>query len=102
MVGAGFLLGVLGWIGGIVPTHPSTMVLVAGGAAVLNAVAGIVTERGWHRWWLIYVLALLDALLVGVPVLWFGHGGLVAGSFIAVRPYPLAPAQPVGQLLVLL
>ena len=102
MVGAGFLLGVLGWIGGIVPTHPSTMVLVAGGAAVLNAVTGIVTERGWHRWWLIYVLALLDALLVGVPVLWFGHGGLVAGFFIAVLPYAFDQGQAVGDFLVLI
>src|SRR2546425_332222 len=102
MVGTGFLIGVLGWIGGIVKTHPTTMVLIAGGAAVLNAVAGIITERGWYRWWLLYVLALLDALRVGVPVLWFGHGGLVAGFFIAVLPYAFDQGQAVGDFLVLI
>ncbi len=102
MVGAGFLLGVLGWIAGVVPTHPTTMVLVAGGVAVLNAVAGIISERGWYRWWLIYVLALLDAVLVGVPVVWFGHGGLVAAFFIAVLPYAFDQGQAVGDFLVLI
>jgi methyl-accepting chemotaxis protein len=102
MVGAGFLLGALGWIAGVVPTHPTTMVLVAGAVAVLNAVAGIISERGWYRWWLIYVLALLDALLVGVPVVWFGHGGLVAAFFIAVLPYAFDQGQAVGDFLVLI
>jgi len=68
MVGTGFLIGVLGWIAGVVKTRPTTMVLLAGGAAVLNAITGLITERGWYRFWLIYALALLDALLVGVPV----------------------------------
>src|SRR3989441_11532084 len=102
MVGTGFLIGVLGWIGGIVKTRPTTMVLIAGGAAVLNAVAGIITERGWYRWWLIYVLALMDALLVGVPVVWFGHGGLVAAFFIAVLPYAFDQGRTVGDFLVLI
>jgi len=102
MVGAGFLIGVVGWIGGLVRTHPATMVLVAGGVAVVNAVAGLITERGWYRWWLIYVLALLDALLVGVPVVWFGRGGLVAAFFIAVLPYAFDQGPAVGDFLVLI
>ena len=102
MVGTGFLIGVLGWIAGVVKTRPTTMVLLAGGAAVLNAITGLITERGWYRFWLIYVLALLDALLVGVPVVWFGHGGLVAAFFIAVLPYAFDQGQAVGDFLVLI
>src|SRR5207244_10962540 len=47
------------------------MVLLAGGGLILNALLGIINERGWYRWWLIYALALLDVLLVAVLVVWF-------------------------------
>ena len=46
MVTVGLLIGILGWVGGTVHTRPSTMVLVAGGAALLNALVGMVNERG--------------------------------------------------------
>ena len=102
IIGAGLLIGLLGWIGGAVHARPATMVLIAGGAAVLNALLGLIGERGWYRWWLIYVLALLDALLVGGLVVWFGHGGLVAAFFIAVLPYAFDQGQAVGDFLVLI
>jgi methyl-accepting chemotaxis protein len=102
IVTVGLLIGIVGWIGGMVRTRPGTMVLVAGGAAVLNALVGMVNERGWYRWWLIYALALFDALLVGVLVVWFGHGGLVAAFFIAVLPYAFDQGHAVGDFLVLI
>jgi len=96
------VLGVLGWLSGAVRTHPRTMVLVTGSAAILNALAGIVDERGWYRWWLVYVLALFDAVLVGVLVVWYGHGGLVAAFLIAVLPYAFDQGEAVGDFLVLM
>ena len=102
MVGVGLLIGMLGWIGGTVRTRPGTMVLVAGGAALLNALVGMVNERGWYRWWLVYALAMLDAVLVSVLVVWFGHGGLVAAFFIAVLPYAFDQGHTVGDFLVLI
>jgi methyl-accepting chemotaxis protein len=76
-------------------------VLTAGAAAVLNALLGLLNERGWYRWWLLYVLALLDVLLVSVLLVWFGHGGLVAAFFIAVLPYTFDQGRGVGDFLVL-
>ena len=102
VVAAGPLLGMLGRIGGAVQTPPVTLALVAAGAAVLNGLLGMVHRRGWYRWWLVYGLALLDALLVGVLVVWFGHGGLVAAFFIAVLPYTFDQGHAVGSFLVLI
>src|SRR5262249_11377255 len=102
MIGAGVVIGVLGWVSGAVRTHPGTMVLVAGIAGALNLLAGMIVERGWYRWWLIYVLAFFDVLLVGVLVVWFGHGGFVAAFFIAVLPYAFDQGQAVGDFLVLI
>jgi hypothetical protein len=102
MVTVGFLIGILGWVGGTVRTRPGTMVLMAGGAALLNALVGMVNERGWYRWWLIYAFAMLDAVLVSVLVVWFGHGGLVAAYFIAVLPYAFDQGHAVGDFLVLI
>src|SRR5216117_2422732 len=77
LVGLGLPLGIIGWGFGAVRTRPGTMVLLGGGGLILNALLGIINERGWYRWWLIYALALLDVLLVAVLVVWFGHGGFV-------------------------
>ncbi|OLC06654.1 MAG: hypothetical protein AUH41_12345 [Gemmatimonadetes bacterium 13_1_40CM_66_11] len=95
------VLGVLGRLGGVTDTRLGTIVLVAGGAAVLNAIVGLINERGWYRWWFIYMLPLLDVLLVNVLVVWFGHGGVVAALFIAVLPYAFDQGQAVGDFLVL-
>src|SRR5262245_50720229 len=95
------VLGVLGKLGGITNISFGTIVLFAGGAAVVNAIVGMINERGWYRWWFIYLLPLLDVLLVNVLVLWFGHGGVVAGLFIAVLPYAFDQGQAVGDFLVL-
>src|SRR5256886_14022052 len=87
-IAAGLLvLGVLGRLSGTIDTQLGTIVLVAGGAAVINALVGMINERGWYRWWFIYMLALLDVVLVNVLVLWFGHGGVIAALFIAVLPH---------------
>jgi methyl-accepting chemotaxis protein len=102
MVSAGFVIAMLGWASGAIHTEPGTIVLCAGAGAVLNATVGLVNERGWYRWWLIYVLALLDVLLVAVLVVWFGNGGLVAAFFIAVLPYTFDQGRTVGDFLVLM
>jgi methyl-accepting chemotaxis protein len=94
-------LGVLGRLGGVISTTLGTIVLVAGGAAIVNAIVGLINERGWYRWWFIYMLALLDVALVNVLVVWFGHGGIVAALFIAVLPYAFDQGQAVGDFLVL-
>src|SRR5438477_11092473 len=57
LVGLGMAVGIAGWAVGVVRTRPGTIVLVGGGGLVLNALLGIINERGWYRWWLIYGLA---------------------------------------------
>ena len=101
MAAAGLAIGLVGWGFGAVKTRPATMVLVAGGAAVLNEVLGLINERGWYRWWFVYGLSLLDVLLVAVLVVWFGHGGFVAAFFLAVLPYAFDQGHAVGNFLVL-
>ena len=95
------LLGVLGKLAGLVQTRLGTIVLIAGAGAVVNAILGLINERGWYRWWFIYLLALLDVALVNVLVVWLGHGGVVAALFIAVLPYAFDQGQAVGDFLVL-
>lgn len=102
LVGVGFVFGVVGWAAGAVKTRPATMVLVAGGALILNEFLGLINERGWYRWWLVYALSLLDVLLVAILIVWFGHGGLVAAFFIAVLPYAFDQGHAVGNFLVLM
>ena len=94
-------LGILGNLAGIIDTRLGTVVLVAGGGAVINAIVGLINERGWYRWWFIYMLPLLDVVLVNVLVVWYGHGGVVAALFIAVLPYAFDQGQAVGDFLVL-
>ena len=101
LVGLGMAVGIAGWAVGVVRTRPGTIVLVGGGGLVLNALLGIINERGWYRWWLIYGLALLDVLLVGVLVVWFGHGGFAVAFLIAVLPYAFDQGHTVGNFLVL-
>lgn len=101
IAGALFVLGVLGRLGGMIDTRLGTIVLVAGAGAVINALVGMINERGWYRWWFIYMLALLDVILVSVLVVWFGHGGVIAALFIAVLPYAFDQGQAVGDFLVL-
>ena len=53
-----FALGLGGALAGDVATRWGTIVLVPGAAAIANLLVGMVHERGWYRWWLIYLLAL--------------------------------------------
>src|SRR5437867_1943967 len=101
LVGFGLALGIIGWGFGVVHARPGTMVLLAGGGLILDGLLGIINERGWYRWWLIYALALLDVLLVAVLVVWFGHGGFVVAFLIAVLPYAFDQGHTVGNFLVL-
>jgi len=96
MVAFGFALGLVGWGFGAVRTRPTTMVLVAGGAAFVNELLGLIHERGWYRWWLVYALSLFDVFLVAVLVVWFGRGGFVAAFFLAVLPYAFDQGHTVG------
>src|SRR5947207_424642 len=103
LVGTGLVLGLIGWAFWpvAVRTRPGTMVLVAGGGLILNALLGMINERGWYRWWLIYALALLDVVLVAVLIVWFGHGGFVVAFLISVLPYAFDQGHTVGNFLVL-
>src|SRR5437867_11918966 len=101
MIGVGFVFGLVGWAATAVKTRPTTMVLVAGGAAFVNELLGLIHERGWYRWWLVYALSLFDVLLVAVLIVWFGRGGFVAAFFIAVLPYAFDQGHTVGNFLVL-
>jgi methyl-accepting chemotaxis protein len=102
IAGALFLLGSLGRLGGMIGTRLGPIVLIAGAGAVINALVGMINERGWYRWWFIYLLALLDVALVNVLVVWYGHGGIIAALFIAVLPYAFDQGQAVGDFLVLI
>src|SRR3989441_973696 len=101
LVGLGLALGIIGWGFGVVHARPGTMVLLAGGGLILNALLGIINERGWYRWWLIYALAVFDVGLVAVLIVWFGHGGFVVAFLIAVLPYAFDQGHTVGNFLVL-
>lgn len=101
LIAVGALLALIGSFAGTVPTPAGTIVLGAGGFAALNVLIGVIHERGWYRWWLIYAFALLDVVWVALLVVWFGHGGLVAAFFIAVLPYAFEQARGVGDFLVL-
>ncbi|HVH08558.1 MAG TPA: methyl-accepting chemotaxis protein [Gemmatimonadales bacterium] len=101
MVAFGFGLGLVGWMSQTVKTSPSTMVLVAGGAAFANELLGLINERGWYRWWFVYALAVFDVLLVAILIVWFGHGGFIAAFFLAVLPYAFDQGHTVGNFLVL-
>ncbi len=101
LIAVGAVLALVGRLGGSVPTPSGTIVLVSGGVAALNVLVGMIHERGWYRWWLVYAFALLDVFYVAVLVVWFGHGGLVAAFFIAVLPYAFDQARGVGDFLVL-
>ena len=97
-----FTLGLVGALTGDVPVRWGVIALVPGVAAIVNFLVGMLHEKGWYRWWLIYVLALLDVLLVAVLVVWFGPGGFVAAFFIAVLPYAFDQDRTVGEFLVLM
>jgi len=97
-----FALGLVGSVTGDVRARWGVIVLVPGAAAIASFLVGMLHERGWYRWWLIYVLALLDVVLVAVLVVWFGPGGFVAAFFIAVLPYAFDQDRTVGEFLVLM
>src|SRR3989449_7973426 len=101
MIGVGFVFGLVGWVATAVKTRPTTMVLTAGGAAFLNEILGLIHERGWYRWWLVYALSLLDVILVAVFTVWFGKGGFIAPLFLAVLHSPVDQAPTVGNFRVL-
>jgi methyl-accepting chemotaxis protein len=97
-----FVLGVFGAFVDLVHTHLTTMALVLGAGLVLNAVVGIINERGWYRWWLIYVLAVLDVAPMAVLIVWYGHGAMIVTLFIAVLPYAFDQGKGVGEFLILM
>src|SRR2546422_10852306 len=62
LVGFGLALGIIGGGFGVVHARPGTMVLLAGGGRLLNALLGIINGRGGCRWRVLYALVLLDVL----------------------------------------
>ena len=102
LVGGTFALGTLHRVLGDGATAPfGLMAIVAVGGALLNALVGWLHERGWYRWWFVYVLALLDALLSALVVLWLGPGGYVVVLLLAVLPYAFDQDTAMGDFLVL-
>src|SRR2546430_4646975 len=87
LVGTGLVLGLIGWAVEAVRTRPGTMVLVAGGGPVFYALLGVIKERGWDRWWLVFALAPLDRALVVGLIAWVGPGGLVGR--LPIAPFAL-------------
>jgi methyl-accepting chemotaxis protein len=96
-----FVTGVVGAFFGTTGVSLQSITAVFAAALIGNALIGIINERGWYRWWGIYVLAVFDLLLVAVPIVWFGHGGFVAAFFLAILPYTFDQGQAVGDFLVL-
>lgn len=97
-----FALGLVGSVTGDVQERWGVIALVPGAGAIANYLVGMSHAKGWYRWWLIYLLTLLDVLLVAVLVVWFGPGGFIAAFFIAVLPYAFDQDQTVGEFLVLM
>ncbi len=95
------VIGVVGRFFGATEVSLSTIAIVFSAALIGNALLGVVNERGWYRWWGIYVLAVFDVVLVAVPIVWLGHGGFVAAFFLAILPYTFDQGQAVGDFLVL-
>src|SRR5256714_10991607 len=65
LVGTGLVLGLIGWAfwAGAVRTRPGTMVLVAGGGLILNALLGMNYTRGWYPWGLVFSSSHPDVAL---------------------------------------
>jgi len=95
------VIGVVGRFFGATDVSLSMIAIVFSAALIGNALLGVVNERGWYRWWGIYVLAVFDVVLVAVPIVWLGHGGFVAAFFLAILPYTFDQGQAVGDFLVL-
>jgi len=101
IIAGALVLLVAGKIAGLVNASPGVIVGIAGGATAVNIVLATRLRRGWHAWWHVYALALLDiALISGVILLW-GPGALIAGLFLAVLPYAFDQGRGVGEVLVL-
>lgn len=101
MVGAGAALIALGSAAGLVRAPVLTIGLVAAAAVVANVVAGAAVAKGWYRRWYLYLLALLDLLLAGGLVVFFGPGGYVVAFYLAVLPYAFDHGRGMGDVLVL-
>ena len=101
MIGVGaFLLALSRLVNYGAVSYVTIVAVVAAAAAINLAVAGVL-RSGWYRWWQVYVLALIDLVLVSVPVALFGPGGLIVGFYLAVLPYVFDQGLEIGDVLVL-
>jgi methyl-accepting chemotaxis protein len=101
MIGVGaFLLALTRLVGYVPVPYVMILVVVAAAAAINLAVAAVLRSR-WHSWWHVYALALIDVVLVSVPVALYGPGGLIVGFYLAVLPYVFDQGVDVGDVLVL-
>jgi methyl-accepting chemotaxis protein len=101
MIGVGAFLLALSRLVGYVPVSYFTIVVVVAVAAAINLAVASVLRSGWYRWWQVYALALIDVVLVSVPVALYGPGGLIVGLYLAVLPYVFDQGLEIGDLLVL-
>src|SRR2546425_9432799 len=75
MIGVGFVFGLVGWVATAVKTRPTTMVLTAGGGAVLDEILGLIPEGGWDRRGVGYARSLLEVVLGAGLLVWFADWG---------------------------
>jgi methyl-accepting chemotaxis protein len=54
------------------------------------------TRERTYRWWLRYIFAAFDVVLISIVVFVFGHSGLVALYFLALIPYAFDRGPAIG------
>jgi methyl-accepting chemotaxis protein len=77
------------------------LALTLGTAGAVNLGLSALLRTGWHTRWEVQLVALFDITLVGIPVVFFGPGGLIVGFLLAVLPYMFDRRARVGDVLVL-
>lgn len=70
------------------------LLVVGGGVATLSA--RILVGRGYCPQWLVYGYCLVDVILVGSLVVYFGPGGAISLFFLTVVPWALGTRHTLG------
>ena len=101
IIAAGFAYLVLLRLTG--PTNVPIVVLAAVTAVAIAVNLAVVSmdRSSTYRWWLVYVLAVIDLLIVGAFVALIGPGGAVVGFLVAILPYTFSEGRWVSHALAL-
>ena len=85
------------------PTNVPIVVLAAVTAVAIAVNLAVVSmdRSSTYRWWLVYVLAAMDLLIVGAFVALIGPGGAVVGFLVAILPYTFSEGRWVSHALAL-